>query len=64
MYDILPIAFIIFAVLFMIYVGYRQSQVTKKSFQFIDQSHKIAVESLEVNKLMLKELEKISKNLK
>lgn len=64
MYDYVMIVIALFFVFFLIYMAYRHSQVTKKTFHFINESHQLARETLEVNKKMLKELETISKNLK
>ena len=62
--DSIWIGFVVFIVLYMLYMAYRQSKVSKKTFDFINESHRVTLESLEVSKKMLQELETISKNLK
>jgi hypothetical protein len=63
-YTYFSLFFLVFVFVFIIYSVVKQARASKKTFDYIDESHRIGRESLEISKKMLKELETISKNLK
>jgi hypothetical protein len=63
-YTVFSLFFLGFVFVFMVYTMIKQSRASKKTFDYIDESHRIGRESIEISKKMLKELETISKNLK